>query len=59
MKHTVKKIGKNEYEYRGYEIDKYPHLRGYWGHYKVGKQHFNLLKEAKAYIDSLELKKES
>ena len=54
MKYPVKKIGKNEYEYRGYEIDKYPHLRGYWGHYKVGKNHFNLLKEAKSYIDSLE-----
>lgn len=54
MKHTVKNIGKNEYEYRGHEIDKHPHLRGYYGHYSVGKKSFNLLKEAKAYIDEIE-----
>lgn len=54
MKYIVKKIGKNEYEYKGYEINKYPHLRGYYGHYKVGKKGFNLLKEAKAYIDGLQ-----
>lgn len=53
MKHTVKTIGKNEYEYKGIEINKYPHLKGYHGHYKVGKKSFSLLKEAKAYIDNI------
>ena len=53
MKYSVKKIGKNEYEYRGYIIDKYPHLRGYNGHYQVGKKRFSLLKEAKSHIDDV------
>lgn len=52
MKDTVKSIGKNLKEYKGYEIDVYPHLKGYYGQYRVGKKQFTLLKEAKAYIDS-------
>lgn len=53
MKHTSKRIDKNTVEYRGYEITKCPHLKGYHGHYKIGsKKAFSLMSEAKAWVDT-------
>lgn len=53
MKHTTKRLDKNTVEYRGCEITKYPHLKGYHGHYKIGsKKAFNFLFEAKAWVDT-------
>lgn len=52
-KHTTKRLDKNTVEYRGHEITKYPHLRGYNGHYQIGTKHrFQFLFQAKAWVDS-------
>lgn len=58
MKHVAHRIDKNTVEYRGHEITKYPHLKGFHGHYQAGrKKSFALYSQAKTYIDLVEDRK--
>ena len=52
MKHKATRLDKNTVEYRGHEITKNPQLKGFHGHYHVGrKKSFSLYCQAKAYVD--------
>lgn len=58
MKHKATRLDKNTVEYRGHEITKNPQLKGFHGHYHVGrKKSFSLYCQAKAYVDLVENRK--